>query len=199
MRNELIVGTIAVFVLACGGGTPPERGAAEATAEVPGEALERAREAADSLGGELMSTLMAELNEHGPPGAVRVCSEVAQDIAEAHSAADMTVRRVSLRVRNPADRPDGFEAEVLRRLEARHREGDLPEEVVEVVTDDGARRLRYMRPLTVKKPCLACHGDLEAIDPEVRELLSERYPDDEAVGYEAGDLRGAVSVAVRLP
>jgi hypothetical protein len=50
----------------------------------------------------------------------------------------------------------------------------------------------------VASPCLACHGDPEAIDPQVKRLLAERYPDDTAVGYKPGDLRGAVSVSVLL-
>jgi hypothetical protein len=33
--------------------------------------------------------------------------------------------------------------------------------------------------------------------PDVRSLLAERYPEDRATGYAAGDFRGMVSVRVR--
>ena len=70
--------------------------------------------------------------------------------------------------------------------------------VVCEVTDDGARNLRYLRPIVVKAPCLKCHGPSESIDPEVRAILEESYPEDLAVGYAEGDFRGAVSVVVNL-
>ena len=111
---------------------------------------------------------------------------------------DITVRRVTLKVRNPDDTPDEYERGVLQDLEAKLAEGALPPEVAEVVTDDAGSRLRYLRPLVIKTPCLNCHGDVESMQPELRSILEERYPDDQAVGYKEGDLRGAVSVTVDL-
>lgn len=163
------------------------------------QALEQARAAADALTKDLMGKLLDELSDGGPGEALRVCSEVAREIAATHSTDGITVRRVSRRVRNPADRPDAFEAERLERLAALHDRGELPREVTEVVADEsGNRALRYLRPITVKPLCLQCHGDPEGFTPEVRRILAERYPDDEATGYAAGDLRGAVSVSVPL-
>jgi len=162
-------------------------------------AVERARAAADALGSELMRTLLREMADGGPIGAVKVCSEKAQAIAAAHSTDGLTVRRVSLKARNPKDVPDEYERQILEKLEAGLRAGeDLPAESAAEVTEDGSRRLRYMRPLMIKKPCLRCHGDPETIDADVRRLIAEHYPDDQAVGYREGDLRGAVSVVVEL-
>jgi len=87
---------------------------------------------------------------------------------------------------------------VLLDLEAKLADGALPKEVAEVVNDDAGPRLRYLRPLVIKGTCLNCHGDVESMEPELRTVLEERYPDDEAVGYQEGDLRGAVSVTVDL-
>jgi hypothetical protein len=161
-------------------------------------ALQRARQAADALAGELMKTLLQELQAGGPPGAVRVCSEHAQKIAAAHSGDGLTIRRVSLKARNRADEPDDYEREKLTELEALQAGGELPKEIVETVAEGDARKLRYLRILKVGKPCLKCHGSKEEIDPEVRRLLEEHYPDDRATGYREGDLRGAVSVIVTL-
>lgn len=55
-----------------------------------------------------------------------------------------------------------------------------------------------MKPLVVGGACLACHGPREDIDPDVREVLDRRYPEDEATGYATGDFRGAISVTVDL-
>jgi len=165
----------------------------------PDEAADRARAAADALTQDLMGTLAKTLSESGPGEAIRVCSEVAQEVAAEHSNESVTVRRVSRKVRNAADRPDAYEAAQLERLAGLHEEGALPAEVIEVVeADDGGKTLRYLRPITLKSLCLQCHGTADELAPEVREVLAERYPEDEATGYRAGDLRGAVSVIVSL-
>lgn len=174
-------------------GAPNETGSG-----APPEAIESARAAADALTRELKSHLVTELQRGGPAGAVRVCAEMAQAVAASRSTENTDVRRVSLKYRNLADRPDPFEEEVLRHMEQLRQEGQLPTEVSQVVAQADGRVLRYMRPIMVASPCLTCHGDPESIDPEVRELLQEHYPNDLATGYHAGDLRGAVSVTVRL-
>lgn len=173
-------------------------GSTPSSADVAPEALEQARAAGRALGTELMGALLEELKEGGPVRAVRVCSEVAQKTAAAHSTDTTTVRRVSLKVRNPTDRPDDWERAQLQRLEELHRQGELPGEVAEARQEDGQRVLRWLKPIVVAEMCLQCHGAPESFQPAVRELLAERYPEDEAVGYQAGDLRGAISVRMEL-
>ena len=172
---------------------------AETVAEIPQEALERAQAASRALAGELKAKLLSEIQAHGAVEAIKVCSEVAQDTAAAHSTEDLSVRRISLKARNPEDLPDPYEAAQLERLAARLQRGDLPPYVAEVVDEGEARELRYLEPLTIHAVCLNCHGDPTSFDPAVREVLEQRYPDDQAVGYLTGDLRGAVSVRVALP
>jgi len=188
---------IALSLIACGP-APQEPAAESSSTEVPPEALETARQAADALTGELIETLGNELGTSGPVGAVKVCAEMAPQIAASHSGDGVTVRRVTLKVRNPQDTPDEYERGVLLDLETKLADGALPKEVAEVVTDDSGSRLRYLRPLVIKGTCLSCHGDVESMEPELRTLLEERYPDDQAVGYKEGDHRGAVSVTVDL-
>lgn len=197
--------TALALVLGLGGAlllglAPRAIGQTEATgATGQDEAVETARAAADALTRDLMGTLAKTLSDSGPGEAIRVCSEVAQEVAAEHSTDGVTVRRVSRRVRNPADRPDTYEAAQLERLAVLQAEGDLPGEVIEVVEgEDGGKALRYLRPITLKALCLQCHGSADELAPEVQSVLAERYPEDEATGYRAGDLRGAVSVTVAL-
>lgn len=170
-------------------------------AEVPDAELARARQAADALVARLREVLAAALEKQGPAGAVDVCAERAQ--AETGAAAaelGLSVRRVSLRHRNPADAPDAYERATLERLEAEMKTKGLPAEVAEVVTPaaGGAPELRYLRPVVVAPHCLACHGQPNELAPGVAEILARRFPGDTATGYAAGDLRGAVSVRVPL-
>jgi hypothetical protein len=185
---------------ACGSSEDPAPAPAEPTTqgEIPVEALDQARAAASALGSELMKTLMRELAEGGPAQAVRVCAEVAPSIAATHSHDGIQVRRVSLKLRNPANAPDAYEARKLNELALLGEQGDMPEEIVAVVNEDGRPRLRYLRPISVMSPCLKCHGDRVKMDPEAADLIRQRYPDDQATGYSVGDLRGAISVSVDL-
>jgi hypothetical protein len=84
------------------------------------------------------------------------------------------------------------------RLENELDSGSMPDEVVSVQEAGGGQELRYLKPLRIVPPCLTCHGDRKAMDVELVELLEELYPEDRAVGYENGDLRGAVSVRLTL-
>jgi hypothetical protein len=161
-------------------------------------ALRRARGAADALGGELMKRLLHELSEAGPLGALRVCSEIAPSVAASHSGEGLSVRRVSVKARNPAGSPDDFERAKLEELDVLHRAEELPAEIVEVVEENDRRVLRYMRPIVIRRPCLQCHGHPATMDGEVLALIDKLYPEDRARGYENRDLRGAISAVVEL-
>ena len=44
--------------------------------------------------------------------------------------------------------------------------------------------------------CLACHG--EQLDSVVKARLETLYPDDQALGYRVGDIRGAFTITQPL-
>ena len=196
------VGIVGVLVVALAGVAAPFAAQNEAPATLTAAApeatvaLDRAREAAAGLGLDLLARLSAELAAGGPVSATRDCAEVAPALAAAHSRDGLTVYRVSARPRNPAGRPDPWEAAELERLAAQLRAGEMPADSAGH-TEDGPV-LRYLKPLRIVTPCLRCHGDPATFSPELTAALAERYPADEGVGYREGDLRGAISVTVPL-
>ena len=52
----------------------------------------------------------------------------------------------------------------------------------------GDDRSGYVEPIVLQPLCLTCHGD--SLAPEVAARIQDLYPQDRAVGYEVGDLRG---------
>ncbi|HRN54626.1 MAG TPA: DUF3365 domain-containing protein, partial [Gemmatimonadaceae bacterium] len=92
-------------------------------------------------------------------------------------------------------------ARVLAYLAEQKAAGTMPGEIVEVARSglDGGWELRYLRPVVLQEFCTTCHGAVENIPAAVRSVIAERYPDDSAVGYAAGELRGAISVRIPLP
>lgn len=166
---------------------------------IPDDVVRRSRAAADALNLALRTRLVEEMKTGGPIRAVRVCAEVAQKISDEQASEGLSIRRVTLKVRNPADTPDPWEAEKLRAMQELHRDGKLGLEQWAIQELGGKRSYRYLRPILVAEMCLSCHGPRESIDPQVRAVLDAAYPDDAAVGYKTGDFRGAISVEVAAP
>jgi hypothetical protein len=166
--------------------------------KLPPAELAKARQTATALAQGLSQLVFSTMEKEGPAATVRVCSEVAQERTAAHAADGVYVRRISDRLRSPLNAADEVEARELERMHELDAEGRLPPEIIRLVQQGDIRSLQLLRPIRIQQPCLACHGEADAIDPEVRRILAERYPDDQATGYSVGDLRGAVSVRVRV-
>ncbi len=120
------------------------------------------------------------------------CAALAAAASAQHGA---RVGRTSLRVRNPANRPDAWERGVLEDFERRKARGEAVEalEAHASLAEDGRRVSRYMKAIPMGELCLACHG--ETLAPAVTAKLDALYPEDRARGFRAGDIRGAVTIA----
>ncbi len=155
----------------------------------------RSRVLADRLTNELKTELTQAMQQGGPEQAVDVCRRRAPEIAaRLSSESGAEVGRTALRVRNPANRPDELEQAVLRRLAATLRPdatGEPPEALLEVPTAQGVERI-YLRAIPMQPPCLVCHG--KTLSPGLAAAIRAEYPDDQATGFDVGELRGAVTV-----
>lgn len=163
--------------------------------------VEQARTIASQVLGETKSVLESALQGGQPVAALRVCASVAQNIARRHEREGWRVRRVSERVRNPADTPNRDELRVLRAWQENKRAGQLTPaaEHQEIVTEANRRYVFYMKPIFIAGPiCLQCHGAPDKLAPGVADALKEQYPEDMATGYALGDLRGAISVKIPM-
>ncbi|MBI4847674.1 MAG: DUF3365 domain-containing protein [Nitrospirae bacterium] len=95
----------------------------------------------------------------------------------------ITVKQTSLRYRGDYNKPDDFEASVLKDFESSSKGNTYS---MEMKFGDNTV-LRYMVPLYIEKSCLVCHGD-PAGEKDITGKLKE--------GYKEGELRGAISVIV---
>lgn len=147
---------------------------------------------------ELGAAMKREMNKGGPMEAIKVCGELAPEIANRLSRENgWRVTRVGTRVRNPLlGMPDVWEQNVLGEFSARAEKGEALAEMTysEVVSEPGGQYFRFMKPIVVQPKCLLCHGPTETIPKSIKNVLTKHYPFDTATGYKAGDLRGAVSI-----
>ncbi|NNG04837.1 MAG: DUF3365 domain-containing protein [Inquilinus sp.] len=152
---------------------------------------EEARAVIQRLRGAMIEHLQAAMADSGP----ELCRHLAPESAgEIEAETGWQIRRTSLRVRNPDNRPTDAERGILMSYAARRAAGQSMElmETTRIVEQDGESFFEYFRAIPTFEPCLACHGDAPA--PDVAAAIREHYPDDEAVGFAVGDLRGIFSL-----
>lgn len=144
---------------------------------------------------EVLGGLKAALTGGGTSAAIVVCKDVAVKLQDRFKdLPEVSVRRVALRYRNPNHIPDEFEAAVLAEWEEGRANGTPPVAIARE-TDQG---LRVMQPIMLgSRLCLRCHGTSRDMAPETKATLKELYPNDNAVDFELGDLRGAFSATWR--
>lgn len=149
--------------------------------------------------GKLKQELLSALAEGGLENAVSICRMRAPAIADSFSQlTGVEITRVSLRQRNPRYSPDKFELAALAKFETSGSTGPQLETGF-TLDSAGTRQFRYMQDIRVGQACLKCHGDPKSFPTVLKEALAENYPEDPAVGYEAGEHRGAFSITIIDP
>ncbi|TGE14264.1 c-type heme family protein [Hymenobacter elongatus] len=151
---------------------------------LPADLLRATRWAGDSLTGhadrELQRLLATQLQAGGVAGALPYCRpETFVAIDSLAHTLKATVRRVSVRPRNPQNRAPLTAA-------------DLRPDTTRRVERPTANLFTYQRPiLLADAQCLRCHGtvgkDIAAADYA---LIKKQYPTDQATGYRLGDALG---------
>jgi PAS domain S-box-containing protein len=100
------------------------------------------------------------------------------------------VRQVSLRYRNPQNRPDQYESAQLKSFAK-----GPSREVYGVVKSGGTRSFRYLQPMLATASCLECHGSYQKAPNFVR----QRFPPGHySYNYRVGEVIGAVSVTIPM-
>lgn len=165
-----------------------------ADAQEPEDLAAEARSIISAFSAELQAELQAAIAAGGLEAAIEVCKTRAPAIAAAAAHNGWTVGRTSLKVRNPDNRPDEFERRVLLDFAQKLAEGRSIESLGYYKTNAVGElsEFRYMKAIETKELCLGCHG--ASIPDSVRRRLDELYPQDEARGYAAGQLRGAFTL-----
>ena len=163
------------------------------------ELAAQARDLSKSFGGQLKAQLQQGMKQGGPLVALDVCNVQAPAIAQAvGDTAGWKVGRTSMKARNEDNRPDMWELTTLLEFEKQKELGnDLTtlESYAIVETDDG-RVFRYMKAIPTGDVCLACHGD--NVPENVLAKIHQLYPADQALGFKAGDIRGAFTLSKQL-
>jgi hypothetical protein len=146
----------------------------------------------------LLLTLQSHMQEHMKKGGVMdaldFCSTQAYALTDEVNSKlpnGISTKRVSLKTRNPVNEAQSDEIKVLKDLESTK---ELPAYLLEKIDE---HTYKFYKPLVIDKPiCLKCHGDIST-DKKLETAIKEKYPNDKALNYKMGDLRGAVVVTIK--
>ena len=159
--------------------------------------VKQARVHAKALGGALKSRLKQAIQSGGLEAGVEECQLAAEHIAEGLSQNGWEVGRTALKVRNPNNAPDEWEREqlalftsLLEKAKLEGKQPSMPMDTSKYNSDSG--EFRYMMAIQQGQVCMACHGGQVA--PSVKDTILKHYPNDEATGFELGELRGAFTL-----
>ena len=188
---------LAVGMIACSEkAAESEQNAALETAEpVPVKSLEAqvldtSRYLSQQAFQALSSVLMAQIQAVGPDGAVAFCNERALPLTDSVAQQlGISIRRIASRYRNPDNAANAEEKAMLASWEKEVKALQQPQPR----WMDQGDTITWYGAITIPNPrCLDCHGLLKEgdIHPKTLAQIKRFYPDDRAVNFELGDLRG---------
>lgn len=135
--------------------------------------------------GQYARSLKAELQKgmkHSPQKAVEACNLKAPQIQEKVSTREIQIGRVSLKNRNPNNTPKEWMLEYINKFHNK----ELKKGHVVIDLDNGNKGL--LKPIKTMPLCLKCHG--QNIDKNLKTVIHDMYPNDKAIGYKVGEIRG---------
>lgn len=138
--------------------------------------------------GVLGKNLLEAIQQQGTSGAITFCNTRAIKLTDSMSVElGAKIKRVSDRNRNPDNKANQAELKYIQNGKIQLTAGNKMEPLVIEASD----HYTAYYPIITNNMCLQCHGapDRE-IQPEVINLLRTLYPDDLAIGFKEGDLRG---------
>ena len=197
MKNNillLIFGTL--IALVCWDCTNSEQHTQEVpslTAEQKEVYLDRGKQIAASTFTALSQQLQKAVKEGGIPNAIQYCNLAAYPITDSLSQAKKAViRRTSLKNRNQKNKATKEEQTILEGLAKKAANGQALKPIIKSI--DG-KKIAFYAPININDFCLNCHGKLgETLTDKNYQLIKNYYPEDKAIGYVSGELRGMWSI-----
>jgi len=133
----------------------------------------------------MLRELTTALNKGGPSSAIKSCHiDVIGVIQRIGRQEGIAAGRTSHRLRSPTNAPRPWAAALVKA-----NAGRLARDVDGFAVDLGDK-VGVLRPMAQRSMCASCHGPADKVRPAVREVLSDRYPRDQALGFTEGEIRG---------
>lgn len=154
--------------------------------------LEKGKNITSSTFMALSSQLQKAMKEGGVSNAVKYCNVQALPITDSLAAIyDVEIKRTSDRVRNPQNTATAAELGVIKEYQNLLSKGDQLKPQV----GKNEKGKTFYAPILTNDLCLKCHGNKNEMASY--DAIADLYPEDQATGYNSGELRGIWSVQFR--
>ena len=191
MKTTLLCTGVFLLFLSCG---PSSSSESDATAADIQQAYDAGRRISTLAQATLLSQVGQALAEGDAAHAVRFCNVEASAVVDSlNRAHNCTVHRLTPRRRNPANK---IESSYDRIAWNSFRSAKPADNADTVLLDRGVTPVYYKPIFIASELCLQCHGSRSTqIALSTLETIDSLYPEDAAVNYVLGDLRGMWKVA----
>ncbi|MFD0760618.1 DUF3365 domain-containing protein [Lutibacter aestuarii] len=156
----------------------------------------KGKEIAQASFKELSGKLMEQMQLGGIEKAIPFCNIEALPLTKEMSEKyNVEIKRTSNKLRNSRNRATDRELEVIQIFEKLMTENERLSPIVELNNNS---QKHFYAPIIIKANCLVCHGKVkETVTIKTDSIIKSLYPNDEAIGYNEGDLRGIWSITFK--
>lgn len=153
--------------------------------------LDLGNEISNHIQTELLKKVSKAIEKGGTDGAVAYCNinaiPVTDSISKIHQ---VEIQRLSDRNRNPQN-------EIKQKQDILAWD-KIKEKKMDFIEQDSLGGIYYYKPIAIKMPtCIQCHGGKENISESTQKIISEKYPNDKAIGYQINDMRGMWKIKLK--
>lgn len=149
----------------------------------------------DSISTEMQNVLLQNvagaIQKGGTDYAVEFCNIKAMPLTD--SIADnlkVYIQRLSDKNRNPANA-------IQTQMDSSAWE-KIKSKKTDFIEQDEYGEVYYYKPIVIAMPtCIKCHGGKSDIIESTEKIIAQKYPNDKAIGYEMGDLRGMWKIKLK--
>jgi hypothetical protein len=132
--------------------------------------------------GKILKTELKAGLKKSPEAAVETCYLKAPEIQNTVSDKNITIGRVSLKNRNPNNSPKKWMLDYIDQFHQKKIKKAY------ITTKLEHNKTGLLKPIRTMPLCLKCHGS--NIDKALYKIIKKKYPNDKAIGYETGEIRG---------
>lgn len=183
-----------IFLIGCGNQSNNQQKVNDALVTIDTTTvIEEGQEISKAAFRTLSSNLKQSMEEGGIEYALQFCNIEAMPLTDSLSSNyGVELRRASHKPRNPVNHADSLEMETIKYYLRQIEENGELKPVIQVHD----KTISYHAPIRITNQlCLNCHGkrgtDIAESDLET---IQELYPEDDATGFEMGELRGIWSI-----
>ena len=126
----------------------------------------------------------------GLPSVINFCNENAMELTDSISKKyNVKIKRTSHKFRNEKNAPNTDEMSVIKNYLAIQEDNN--KQMTPLIMKDDEGFVHFYAPIKIKQECLKCHGVLKKdINADIYKIIKQKYPNDKAIGFREGELRG---------